>query len=54
MAWWLAHEILLTDEIAGLDAVLHEHLLLLQERVEEMLRAKEAAPREHVSHEAGA
>jgi hypothetical protein len=40
MARWLALEVLLTDELAGQDAALQERLLVLQERVEERLRAK--------------
>jgi len=40
MARWLALEVLLNDEVAGRDEALAERLLVLQERVEEGLRAK--------------
>jgi hypothetical protein len=43
MARWLALEVLLTDEIANQDDLLLERLSVLQERVEEDLRAKTAA-----------
>jgi hypothetical protein len=35
---WLALELLMTDEIATEDEVLQEHLILLQEKIEEKLR----------------
>jgi hypothetical protein len=40
MARWLALEVLLNDEVAGRDEALQERLLVLQEWVEEGLRAK--------------
>jgi hypothetical protein len=42
MARWLALEVLLTDDVAGQDALLLERLSLLQEQVEQDLRAKTA------------
>lgn len=42
MARWLALEVLMTDEIAAQDDLLQERLSVLQERVEEDLRAKTA------------
>lgn len=42
MARWLALEVLMTDEIANQDALLMERLSVLQEQVEEDLRAKTA------------
>jgi hypothetical protein len=47
MARWLALEVLMTDEIANQDDLLMERLSVLQERVEEELRAKTAAPPDH-------
>ena len=46
MARWLALEVLLTDEIAAQDDLLIDRLSVLQERVEEDLRAKTAPARE--------
>jgi hypothetical protein len=46
MARWLALEVLMTDELAGQDDLLLERLSVLQERVEEDLRAKTARTRE--------
>lgn len=46
IARWLALEVLLTDEIANQDTLLLERLSLLQERVEEDLRAKTTRTRE--------
>ncbi len=46
MARWLALEVLLTDEIAAQDDLLMERLSLLQEQVEQDLRAKTAHPSE--------
>jgi hypothetical protein len=40
MARWLAVEVLITDKTAGRDTVLQERLLVLQEQIEERLRAK--------------
>jgi hypothetical protein len=40
MARWLALEVLMTDEAAGQDNVLQERLSVLQETVEQRLRAK--------------
>ncbi len=40
MARWLALEVLMTDEVAGQDYVLQERLSVLQETVEQRLRAK--------------
>jgi hypothetical protein len=40
MARWLALEVLMSDEIAGQDEVLQERLSVLQEAIEERLRAK--------------
>jgi hypothetical protein len=42
MARWLAVEVLITDKSAGRDSVLQERLLLLQEQIEDRLRAKTA------------
>jgi len=42
MARWLALEVLMTDEIANQDDLLMERLSVLQEQVEEDLRAKTA------------
>jgi hypothetical protein len=39
MARWLALELLMTDEIAIEDDVLQEHLILLQDKIEEKMRA---------------
>jgi hypothetical protein len=50
MARWLALEILITDEVAGQDDVLQERLGMLQEAIEERLRAR-TAPREQAGHE---
>jgi hypothetical protein len=44
MARWLALEVLMTDEIANQDDLLLERLSLLQEQVEEDLRAKTTRP----------
>jgi hypothetical protein len=46
MVRWLALEVLMTDEVAGRDAVLVERLSVLQELVEEDLRAKTRVARE--------
>jgi hypothetical protein len=46
MARWLALEVLMTDEIANQDDLLMERLSLLQEQVEEDLRAKTTGPRD--------
>lgn len=51
MARWLALEVLMTDEVAGQDEVLVERLSVLQERVEEDLRAKTGTVREHGIHD---
>jgi hypothetical protein len=45
MARWLAVEVLITDKVAGRDAVLQDRLLALQETIEDRLRAKATAPR---------
>ena len=39
MARWLALELLMTDEMALGDDVLQEHLILLQGKIEEKMRA---------------
>ena len=39
MARWLALEVLMTDELALEDAVLQEHLILLQDKIEAKVRA---------------
>lgn len=39
MTRWLALEVLMTDEMALADDVLQEHLILLQEKIEEKIRA---------------
>ena len=39
MARWLALELLMTDELALGDDVLQEHLILLQDKIEEKMRA---------------
>ena len=39
MARWLALELLMTDEMALEDDVLQEHLILLQGKIEEKMRA---------------
>jgi hypothetical protein len=45
MARWLALEVLMSDEIAGRDSVLQERLSVLQEAIEERLRAKTGGAR---------
>ena len=47
IARWLALEVLMSDEIAGQDEVLQERLSVLQEAIEERLRAKTA--QEHLA-----
>jgi hypothetical protein len=42
MARWLAVEVLIVDKVAGRDSVLQERLLVLQETIEDQLRAKTA------------
>lgn len=39
MARWLALEVLMTDDMALADDILQERLILLQDRLEEKLRA---------------
>jgi hypothetical protein len=51
MALWLALEVLQLDPVALQDDELLNRLGSCQERLEERLRAKTAAPREHASHE---
>jgi len=46
MARWLAVEVLIVDKVAGRDGVLQERLLVLQETIEDRLRAKTAGQRE--------
>jgi hypothetical protein len=38
MACWLAAEVLMTDPVACEDATLQEHLLILQDKIEEKMR----------------
>jgi hypothetical protein len=38
MACWLAAEVLMTDPVACEDAMLQEHLLMLQDKIEEKMR----------------
>jgi hypothetical protein len=38
MARWLAAEVLMTDPVACEDAMLQEHLLMLQDKIEEKMR----------------
>jgi hypothetical protein len=38
MARWLAAEALMTDPVACEDAMLQEHLLMLQDKIEEKMR----------------
>ena len=38
MARWLAAEVLMTDPVACQDAMLQEHLLILQDKIEEKMR----------------
>lgn len=51
MTRWLALEVLLTDELAGQDGVLQDRLSVLQETIEERLRAKTSTPREQAAHD---
>jgi hypothetical protein len=39
MARWLALEVLMTDEMALEDAMLQDHLILLQDKIEAKVRA---------------
>ena len=45
MARWLALELLMTDEMALGDDALQEHLILLQGKIEEKMRAAVACAR---------
>jgi hypothetical protein len=38
MARWLAAEVLMTDPVACEDGMLQEHLLILQDKIEEKMR----------------
>jgi len=53
MVLWLALHVLLTDDVAMADAVLADRLCVLEDRIENMTRARYGLPDRDARHPAG-
>jgi len=53
MALWLALQVMMTDDVALADDALQERLIVLQDRIENMMRARLGLPDRDAEHPAG-
>ena len=53
MVLWLALQVMMTDDVALADDALQERLIILQDRIEDMMRARLGLPDRDAGHPAG-
>jgi hypothetical protein len=53
MALWLALQVMMTDDVALADDALQERLIVLQDRIENMMRARLGLPDRDAGYPAG-
>jgi hypothetical protein len=53
MVLWLALQVMMTDDVAQADDALQDRLLILQDRIENMMRARLGLPDRDAGHPAG-